>query len=203
MTGERIDAVQQAVVQLTNELLSSPMLGDQVRVGIVAFNEDAELVVPLSDLTELRRLPRLGTGGTTHFGPAFRLLSRVIQRDRRALRAQDTVTYQPFVFLITDGVPVDRGWGSAYAEFSDLTGSRLVLVTIGPDYLEEGSILRLNPVQTLRWTGVHNMGLAEWLLSGILQYANSLTRSIVVEPRLGESFRMPPGLAPLGESDLS
>jgi uncharacterized protein YegL len=201
MAGSWLEAVQQAIVEFTVELLSDPLLGETVRVGLIAFNDDAEVVLPLSDLTELRRLPRLHSRGRTQFGPVFRLLARVVERDHRVLLAGDTSTYAPFVFFITDGMPTDRGWERSYAEFRDRTRAQLVLVAIGLD--AAGDALReLRPLQVLQWRDAHEMGFAEWLLRTLEEYAQSLTRSVMMQDRDDGPLRMPPDHPPLGEQDI-
>ncbi|WP_306205671.1 vWA domain-containing protein [Actinoplanes sp. RD1] len=191
MAGDRIAAVEQAIARLSTELLSNPLLGERVRVGIVAFHETAEVVVPLSDLTELRRLPRIRARGVARYGPLFQLLARVLERDRRVLLAADNRVSSPFVFLITDGVPVDSGWYHSYAEYRDRTRARLILVAIGVAPDDEG-LRELRPVRALHWQDAHDMGLSEWLFDVMDEYAHELTTSVVVRRPESRVFDPPP-----------
>jgi uncharacterized protein YegL len=127
----RLSAVDEMILQLTDELLSSPLLGDQVRVAILEFSDRAEIVLPLSDLTELRTIPRLHSKGRTAYAPIFRLLSRVIGHDLRLLRARDVVVYRPVVLFITDGEPTDMGWNQSYFELKNQFKLNFVLILLG------------------------------------------------------------------------
>jgi uncharacterized protein YegL len=199
----RLQAVQEAIISLVDELLSSPALGDQVRVGIVAFADRAELVLPLTDLTELRSLPRLTARGATQFGPLFRQLTRVIEHDLRVLRARDTITFQPFVFLITDGLPVDPNWEKAFQEFDDRTRAQLVILGIGLDGTSTTLLQRLRPVAIYTWEDDHVEVLAARIFTVLSDFAQSLVRSVQRSTgRDAGELQMPPPYRPLRESDI-
>lgn len=200
--GTRLEAVQQAIIQLVDELLSSPALGDQVRVGIVAFADHAELVLPLTDLTELPSLPRLYARGSTLFGPLFQRLGRVIDHDLRVLRYQDTSTLRPFVFLITDGAPADRDWERSFQDFDRRTKAQLIVITTGTGW--EGSEIwqRLRPVAVYEWNDNHDEVLATRIFGVVNDFARTLTRSVMLPGRHDARPHLPPPYPPLGEADL-
>jgi uncharacterized protein YegL len=199
----RLQAVQEAIIQLVDELLSSPMLGDQVRVGIVSFADRAELVLPLTDLTELRSLPRMSARGSTDFGSLFHLLARVIERDLRVLRSRNTVTFRPFVFLITDGTPTDGDWEPAFHDFDGRTRAQLVMIGIGPAGRPTEVHQRLRPVAVYEWDDTHDEVLATRIFSVFNDFVHSLTKSVVrsTGPDMGHLL-LPPTYPPLGESDI-
>ncbi|MFI6162873.1 VWA domain-containing protein [Micromonospora haikouensis] len=198
-----VEAVQQALIQLVDELLSSPALGEQVRVGIVTFSDDAELVLPLTDMTELRSLPRLHARGVTAYGPLFHRLARIVERDLRALRARDTLVFRPFVFLITDGLPVDGGWERAFQEFDRRTRARLVVIAIGlrDEFAEVLQWLR--PVAVHRWYDTDDELLGTRIFTVVSNFARSLTTSVMLEPPGRDEYpQLPPPQPPLGEADI-
>lgn len=200
----RLQAVQEAIIQLVDELSSSPALGDQVRVGIVAFADRAELVLPLTDLTELRSLPRLSAHGATAFGPLFQLLARVIERDLRVLRSRDTVTLRPFVFLITDGwAAADANWERAFEDFDGRTRAQLVVIGIGSAANLTKVRRRLRPVAVYEWDDTHDEVLATRIFTVLSDFAHSLTKSVVrsTGPDAGQ-LQLPPPHPPLGEPDI-
>ncbi|MGB2571672.1 vWA domain-containing protein [Micromonospora citrea] len=201
-TGNRLEAVQQALIQLVDELLSSPALGDQVRVGIVAFADHAELVLPLTDLTALPSLPRLYAHGATRYGPLFHRLGRVIDHDLRVLRSQDTSVMRPFVFLVTDGVPVDRDWERAFQDFDRRAKAQIVVIAI--DVGAEGSETwqRLRPVAVYEWDDHHEDVLATRIFGVVSDFARTLTTSVMLPGRHDTRPHLPPPYPPLGEADL-
>ncbi|WP_328756448.1 vWA domain-containing protein [Streptomyces sp. NBC_00271] len=199
----RLDAVQETVVRFTEELLSNPLLGEHIRLGLVTFSDQAELVLPLTDLTELRSLPRLSGHGAAHYGVLFRYLGRVIERDLRVLRAHDTVTFRPFVFLLTAGMPSDSGWEQAFHEFDELTRAQLVVMGVGMEELPPEVLRRLNPVDAEAWSDVPADVLAARITSVLERYAMSLIASTMVSiNRDSDPPRMPPPNPPLNETDI-
>lgn len=185
-TGRHLEAIQESIILLAEELLSDPALGDAVRVAIVGFADDAQLVLPLSDLTELQSLPRMTASGPTRYGALFRTLSKVIERDVLGLQAHDTVPFRPAVFMITDGLPLDAGWQRAFADFERRSRALLVLIALGLDADGVAELSReLHPLQTYTWGDVPADVLAERTFQVISQYAMSLTRSTIVSTEHG------------------
>jgi uncharacterized protein YegL len=129
--ASRLQAIDDMILQLTKELRSIPLLGDQVRVAILEFSDRAEIILPLSDLTELKTIPRLHCKGNTSYGPVFRMLQRVIGHDLRLMQARDTVVYQPLVLFITGGQPTDAGWEQSYLELRSQFQLNLIVVLFG------------------------------------------------------------------------
>lgn len=183
----RLRGIEEAVIRLTDELLSSPVLGERIRVAIVTFADDAELVLPLSDLTDLRTLPRLSAGGATFYGPLFRQLAKIIDRDTRLLQARNTEVFRPIVFLITDGSPIDApSWEREFRKFDDVTRAQLVAIVLDMDGLPAGMRDVLHPVAEHVWNDGQDGQLPVRLASVLTDVANSLTRSVLLTPRDGE-----------------
>lgn len=93
MSGTKLSMAQQAAVAAARTL--SP----EDRVGVIAFDDDAEWVVPFQSAGELqglyRRVAALRPGGGTNFHPALRIGYRAISEERCPIR---------HVILLTDGV---------------------------------------------------------------------------------------------------
>jgi len=202
MSG-RLEAIEGAIIEFAGELLSSPLLGEQVRVAIVGFSSRAELVLPLTDLTAQQALPRLSAHGVTHYGPLFSLLSKVITRDVRVLRTRDTIMLRPFVFLVTDSLPVDSGWEETFQEFRDATRAQVVIIGIGLDSDSATQLHRLHPAGMYLLDGDRPEVLGEEIFRIVDQYAESLVTSVIVSARSEEhNLRLPPPNPPLGETDI-
>lgn len=202
MSG-RLEAVEEAIIEFADELLSSPLLGEQVRVAIVGFSSRAELVLPLSDLTEQQTLPRLSAHGSTHYGPVFSLLSKVITSDVRTLRARGTIMLRPFVFLITDGLPLDPGWEESFRRFREATRAQVVIIGIDLDSDSAGQLRRLRPAGMHLLDGDRHEVLADELFRIVDQYAESLVTSVMVSATSEEhDVHLPPPNPPLGEADI-
>jgi len=179
--SSRLAEVEQMLVAFTEELRSSPILGDQVRVGVVSFADTAELVLPLTDLTALRRMPRIPSGHETRFAPLFNLLGKVIDRDLAVQRAMDTEVVRPLVFLVCDGLPADTSWERSFARFYSVAHSSIVLATIGLDEEMTRSLQRaLRAGSAYSWADERTYSLAARIVDVLLEHTSTLVTSKII-----------------------
>ena len=105
--GQRIEALNEAIVATCDAAAMHPVVADRVRLGIIAFAGRADVVLPLSDLGLLEDLPHLQARDLTSYAAAFRLLRRTIEADAAQLVADGYRVFRPAVFFLTDGHPTD------------------------------------------------------------------------------------------------
>lgn len=106
MAGAAIQAVEQGVQLLHNELLGQPQAVEMVHVGVITFASTANQVVPLTSITNFTP-PSLAAGGVTALGGALRVLGQALDREVTSTTAGKKGDYKPLVFLLTDGEPTD------------------------------------------------------------------------------------------------
>ncbi len=106
MAGAPIEAVNQGVTLLYNELMNDPSAIETCYIAVITFSSDAKITVPMTELTKFTP-PRLQAGGTTALGDALRLLNSSLDKDIRANSPTQKGDYKPLVFLMTDGQPTD------------------------------------------------------------------------------------------------
>lgn len=121
MDGERLDEANNYLPVLTDALLADPIVNDKARFALLDFADEANVVLPLCDLTQQDQLPVLTARGGTSYAAAFRLLHRQIETDVQLLRNDGFAVYRPAVFFISDGQPNDREaeWRQAFRELTD------------------------------------------------------------------------------------
>jgi uncharacterized protein YegL len=115
-----IDAANDLLPKIIDAIRGNPMVADVVRLGMVDFSDDAQVLLGLSDLRDVTHIPELKERGATSYAGAFQLLRQEIDRDVRQLKADRMRVYRPAVFFITDGVPTDEP-GYLRAAFAELT----------------------------------------------------------------------------------
>jgi len=120
--ADEMEALNQALRDLKNEMLRSPILADIARVSLISFSDSAKVVIPMMDLAQDTRIGRddvLQVEGLTSYKAAFRTLKEQIRRDIPALKRESGgAVYRPMVFFVTDGYPTDADveWKSAFQE---------------------------------------------------------------------------------------
>jgi uncharacterized protein YegL len=106
MAGAPIQAVNQGVNLLYNELMNDPSAIETVYIAVITFDSQAQMATPLTELIQFQP-PTLNAGGTTSLGAALRLLNDSLDRDIRGNTPAQKGDYKPLVFLMTDGMPTD------------------------------------------------------------------------------------------------
>lgn len=173
MDGKPIEAMNSALPDLHNEIAHNPVVADKTRFAIIGFSDDAEVLLPLSDLSELHNLPVLSAKTSTNYGAALRVAKEQIELDVRELRQEGHTVYRPVVFFLTDGFP-NSDWK---AEWEELTSKdfpyhpNIVAFGIG-----EADAKTISALATFR------AFMADGSLSpaqALQEFAVALTRSIV------------------------
>jgi uncharacterized protein YegL len=106
MIGEAIEAVQEGVKKLLNELKSNPNALETACVSFITYSSSARQIVPLTDLLAVQP-PTLTVQPGTSMGSAFKLLKDCIAREVKKTTTERKGDFRPIVFLLTDGQPTD------------------------------------------------------------------------------------------------
>ncbi|WP_051450483.1 vWA domain-containing protein [Actinospica robiniae] len=112
-----------------------PEISQYAHISIVVFNNEASVALPMSDISEVDRLPRVACGGITEYAKAFDLIRERIEVDVPNLLAAGLQVQRPVVFFMTDGLPTDgmrqgdkngdeRIWRDAFARLTDESWDR-------------------------------------------------------------------------------
>ncbi|WP_083958286.1 vWA domain-containing protein [Herbidospora mongoliensis] len=175
MDGPPIDAINQALPELHQEIGGNPVVADKTRFSLISFNHEAQVLLPLSDLSELTQVPGLTASGGTNYQSVFELLRDTITRDVAALKADGHQVLRPAVFFLTDGQPNDNAkWPAAYQRVVDPAwGPRPNILAFGFGQADHATIQHVATVRGFVADGT--MGPA----GALREFAQSLIRSIV------------------------
>jgi uncharacterized protein YegL len=94
-------------------LAADAKMAEKVRVSLIEFSDDARTAIPLSDVSDVTRMPTLVAGGATNYSAAFSLVRQVIPKDVANLKSEGFMVYRPVMFFVTDGSPTDQSWQTA------------------------------------------------------------------------------------------
>ncbi|MEV4623491.1 VWA domain-containing protein [Asanoa sp. NPDC049573] len=119
MAGESIDSVNTSLPDIHHQIASQPAIADKARLCLIGFADDAEVLLPLSDLGAVSSIPALKAHGGTSYGAAFTRLRETIAADVDRLKTEGHRVYRPAVFFLSDGLPTDDDWEQAYRDLTD------------------------------------------------------------------------------------
>jgi uncharacterized protein YegL len=122
MAGGPIDAVNQGLLELRDEVAKHPLIGKKVRFGIITFADTAETRLELSELSEDLVLPALSPRGRgTSYASALEALRQSIPADIALLKSGGYQVHRPSVFFLSDGQPTEKEekWRTRLEELKD------------------------------------------------------------------------------------
>jgi uncharacterized protein YegL len=192
MAGTPIQTLNDSLSQLRVEVASNPVISDRVRFCMIGFSSNAEVLLPLSDLSSIDSMPKLKAGGMTNYRAAFNVLRQAIDDDIRMLKTTGGRVHRPVVFFISDGRPTGE-WESSVRALTDT------------DWRPHPNILAFGfgdaDKEILRTVATERAYIADRDVNPALaltEFTQSMTISIVrsAAPAMGEPDLRLPGLIP-------
>ena len=119
MEGPKIDACNTTIYKTLSSIAVDPTLNNIVRIGVISFSDTAQVLLPLSKMTDVDNFPGLVAEGGTNYGNAFTCLKNTIQTDIPDLRKSGAKVYRPIVMFIAGSEPTDTNWKAAHAQVAD------------------------------------------------------------------------------------
>ncbi|MGP4024044.1 vWA domain-containing protein [Actinomadura sp. 3N407] len=146
------DLLNETLAKIVKELYLNPRVSEFVHLSIVTFSSAPTVVVKMTELTRMRRMPVLRCHGGTNFGPLFELLRDRIDIDVPLLQDKGYSVLRPVVFLLTDGAPTDRpatAWQKPHRALVDPDWRRHPrIISFGFGAAVEEILRRMSTVQT-------------------------------------------------------
>lgn len=175
MSGGPIDAINKSLPELHQEIGGNPVVADKTRFALISFNHQAQVLLPLSDLSTVSSVPGLTASGGTNYEAVFNLLYDTISQDVAKLKADGHQVLRPAVFFLTDGQPNDTNeWPAAYQRVTDPNwGPRPNILAFGFGQADYTIIQQVATVRGFIADGT--LGPAQ----ALQEFAQSLIRSIV------------------------
>ncbi|MCD0445245.1 VWA domain-containing protein [Glycomyces sp. A-F 0318] len=168
-----IDDLNNGLRELHAAVGSDPVVADKTRFGVIGFSDDAEVLLELSDLSEVTQMAGLAVKGGTNFGAAFKLLRDTIDADVAQLKNDGCRVYRPAAFFLSDGQP-NYEWKDDYDRLTDPAWKpRPNIVAFGFGSVDEATIASIGTFKSFIANGTLSPGKA------LHEFASALTKSIV------------------------
>ena len=139
------------LAELITYLAHQPEIGEAANLSVITFSDDAELILPLTEVGKIGQIRELTSGGRTSYGSAFRLLRERIEIDVDHLKAQGRRVYRPVVIFVTDGLPTDA-WEIHYERMTEGL-RRPTIIAIGIGEIDVRMLLRIASSPDLAFVG--------------------------------------------------
>jgi len=110
-----------SATQITETLLARPRVGDFMRLSVIGFNDEAQLLRGMTDDVDGIVPPRMACTGSARYAPMLDLLRRQADLDVPTLSTAGLNILRPLVIFWIDRPPADRPEGSWLASLARLT----------------------------------------------------------------------------------
>lgn len=134
MTGQPIEELNEGVFQLWTELLADDYAKNSVELGVFTFGGSVETVLNFADLrtvNNIRTDVKFTAYGNTPMGEAVGAAMRALEGRKRQYKGAGVSYYQPWLVLMTDGVPTDAWQGAARALRELAVAKKITVFGIG------------------------------------------------------------------------
>ena len=131
MYGEPITAVETGLQTLISALRNDPQAVESAWLSVITFSNNAEQIVPLTELSQFNA-PPLSAFGMTELGEALAFVKKCADNDVKPNTAETKGDWKPLVFIMTDGIPTDD-YRRGLAEFRKRKWGMVVACAAGQD----------------------------------------------------------------------
>ncbi len=173
MSGEKINALNRAIVRFKNEVENNHRASLSVEVAIITFGGSVQLIQDFVTIDNFSPRQLTANGGTPMgqaIDSALDLLSR-----RKAVYKQNGIAYcRPWILMITDGEPTDS-WQTAAQKVKNTENNKgVTFFSVG---VQEANMNILKQISSknkpMKLDGLKFEGLFIWLSNSMAKISGS------------------------------
>lgn len=188
MQGVAIEALNQGLLSLKDELMKNSIAARRVEIAIVTFDSHINVVQDFVTADQFNP-PILTAQGLTSMGAGIHKALDMVQERKSLYRANGIAYYRPWVFMITDGEPqgeLDHLVEQAALRLQgDEVNKRVAFFTVG---VENANLTRLNQISVrtpLKLKGLNFIEMFVWLSASMSAVSHSQIDEQVALPPIG------------------
>ena len=188
MQGDPIEALNQGLLSLKDDLVKNSLAARRVEVAIITFDSNVNVVQDFVTADQFNP-PILTAQGLTSMGSGIHKALDMVQERKSLYRANGIAYYRPWVFMITDGEPqgeLDHLIEQAAQRVQgDEANKRVAFFTVG---VENANMTRLNQLAVrtpLKLKGLNFIEMFVWLSASMSAVSHSQVDEQVALPPIG------------------
>jgi uncharacterized protein YegL len=175
MSGDKIHELNAGLATIRTELLKDEQAARRVELAVIAFGGKVEVVQDFALPAEFRP-PTLSADGDTPMGAAILRGIDLVQKRRARYEASDLDSYEPWIFLVTDGVSTDpaeviaSAVQAVRANESQPRGKRIAFFAVGVEGADMQKLAQVSKRPPVKLRAVSFARMFRWV-------SQSLTRT--------------------------
>lgn len=107
--------LSEGLKEFRNSIADDSVANKRVEVAVVTFGDEVTILQDFVPV-EYFNPPQLAAGGMTPMGQAISCALNMLEQRKAMYKENGISYYRPWMFMITDGEPTDKGWENAVAE---------------------------------------------------------------------------------------
>ena len=120
MTNDAIAEVNVGIGELFRAIHGDPVVDAKARVGIITFNDQASVLLPLTELSQITQSPGcICSVNPSSYKNVFHLLKAQIETDVLSLEVEGFRVHRPVVFFMSSGKPKLEDWHASWEELTE------------------------------------------------------------------------------------
>ena len=176
MQGERIEALNQGLLSLKDELVKNSLAARRVEIAVITFDSSVNVVQDFVTADQFN--PPIRTAqGLTIMGSAIHRALDIIQERKSQYRTNGSAYYRPWVFMITDGEPqgeLDHVVEQAAQRLqADETDKRVAFFSVGVDNANMSRLSQIAVRSPLKLKGLNFIEMFVWLSASMSAVSHS------------------------------
>lgn len=133
MKGVGIPRLNQISSDLFQGIASDPLLDDKMRVSVIEFAQEFEVLVPVSTASSVNQLPGfVAAESPSSYGRMFRRLHGEMYAAVAAIERSGRRVQRPWVFLVSQGAPPVEIWRDQHSALCGMDNpARPLIIPLG------------------------------------------------------------------------
>jgi len=175
MTGAPIEELNNGVKYFMEAIRKDDIASAAAEMALVTFGSTVQKVLDFGSIHR-QAVPTLTAGGRTPMGAAVNLALDMLEARKQLYSASGVDYYQPWIVLMTDGMPTDDVEQAAARACQLINNRKLTIfpIGIGPDADME-FLKKFSPKRPpLRLKGLNFVAFFEWLSKSVSSTSQSM-----------------------------
>lgn len=174
MAGTPINELQEGVNIFYQALNEDEIAKLSAEIAIVTFgNEDVKILNDFASL-ERQNVPRLIAGGLTPMGEAIEVALNLLENRKREYKAAGVDYYQPWMVIMTDGMPTDNVNNAVQKTRALIEDRKLVVFPLAIGEQADKQVLEsLSGKSALKLKGLNFKDFFVWLSKSVSKVSQS------------------------------
>jgi uncharacterized protein YegL len=181
MDGDPIDALNDGVRMFIEEVNNDELAQYSVEIGIVTAGGVVDVMLPITAARALDGVPQFSASGNTPLGGAVDQALKMLEYRKTEYKRNGVPYYQPWLVIISDGVPTDNWTSVANMSKSLCDNRKLVVMPVGVRCADLNTLGMFSNKGAKELSGLKFKEFFQWLSASMSRVSGSASTSTSIQ----------------------